>query len=76
MYNIINPYLFLLFSCFVFLFSYSLSYSSHHEAHSAINNVSYNFIANFPQHYGDKRQIIVHDDWKSANALIFSWYNV
>ena len=43
--NTIYPYLFLLFSHFMFLFSPSFSYSSPHEKHSTIYNDWYNFIA-------------------------------
>ena len=39
MFSIIHPYLSLLFSPFVFLFSPSFSYSSRHETHYAIYNV-------------------------------------
>ena len=46
MYNTIYPYLFLLFSHFMFLFSPSLSYTSRHETRSTIYNVSFNFVAN------------------------------
>ena len=48
MYNTMHPYLFLLFSHFVFLFSPSLSYSSHRETHSTSYNVSYNLFGNYP----------------------------
>ena len=48
MYKTIYPYLFLLFSHFVFLFSPSLSYSSRHETYSTISNVLDNFIKNCP----------------------------
>ena len=49
MFSAIHPYLSLLFSHFVFLFSTCFSYSSCHETHSTIYNVWFDFITTFPR---------------------------
>ena len=67
MFNTINPYLSLLFSHFVFLFSPSFSYSSRHETHSTVYNAWFDF--------GDKKHFIVHDERNSFALIITKKYS-
>ena len=76
MFSTIHPYLFLLFSHFLFLFSPLFSYSSCHETHSTIYNVWLDLIATFPKYYGDKKYFTVHNERKNLTALIFLWYKL
>ena len=71
MFSSIFPYLPLLFSHFVFLFSPSFPYSSRQETHSTIYNVSFDFIATCPKYYGDKKYFIVPEERNNV-ALIYS----
>ena len=76
MFSTLHPYLFLLFSHFVFflLFSHflflfwpSFSYSSRHETRSTIYNVWW-FHYNLPVYHGDKKTL--HNQNKYSNIII------
>ena len=53
--------------CFYF---HLLSFSSHHETHSTIYNVWFNFITTYPQYHRDKKYFIVHYQRKTFALII------
>ena len=83
MFSAIYPYLSLLLSHFVLLFSPSFSFSSRHETHSTIYNVWFDFITTCP--VALRRKEIIHSplpkkkcrvNYNQPNGLVFSWNKV
>ena len=75
MFSAIYPYLLLLFSHFVFLFSSSFFFSSRHETHSTIYNVHYNqpvILGRQEIFYDPLPKKKVRVNYKQPDTLIFS----